>query len=497
FDIDDPVPPGAGLNPEVLRGDTLINITGVLTDSDGNPYGYSVDISLFVGTQNTTSTIADNAGLFSFSFQITSSLVVGDYNLSIDVNTYQPIVAQTELKEITIVGNSTLTTPSVNTVPVDSERQLMIANETFQITGRIIDVYSGANVVNMPVYAQYETFGVPLATISSGTGTYTFDMVVPETINPNLENGTVRIWTDSIQYYTAYNTSFLVDVFTDVEFELKLDQTTVVDGATVTTIGGVPIYNTTSFVFNTTITDRFGRPMNAREMNITVNDGITNLITQPVTLDANGNFIVPITNYITLQAGNYTITILFLDDQNYDFSFTLTVAEIPYTPPTSPTSNGGFNLSSQFAIGILIAMVSLIIIVSIVYAFGRFRKSKRQTPGGVSGAEILDLPTIMKQIAESENAKDYRRAVILCYHAFELICMQDMRIFNARSQSPRELARLVASTNRIPVRDVTMLVMRFEESRFSDHKISKNSFTQAKQALDNVLLALKQDAKIA
>ena len=144
---------------------------------------------------------------------------------------------------------------------------------------------------------------------------------------------------------------------------------------------------------------------------------------------------------------------------------------------------------------ILITVVSLIIIVSVVYAFGRFRKSKKgMLPD--PDAELMDLSSIMKQITEADKAKDYRRGIVLSFKAFELICMQSLRIISARDQSPRELARLVASTNRIPVRDVTMLVMRYEEARYSDHRITKNQFNHAMQALENVQLALKQDPKV-
>jgi hypothetical protein len=191
----------------------------------------------------------------------------------------------------------------------------------------------------------------------------------------------------------------------------------------------------------------------------------------------------------------YSVVISFDDAPSYDFSFQITFEAVPVQTPTggtsSPTEPGGFDM---IIIGILIATISLIIIVAVVYAFGRFRKSKKAVLPGTD-VEFMDLPSIMKQIGEADKAKDYRRAVVLTYRAFELICIQDLGILSARAQSPRELARLVASTNRIPVRDVTMLVMRYEEARYSDHRITKNQFNHALQALENVQLAIKQEPR--
>jgi len=134
-------------------------------------------------------------------------------------------------------------------------------------------------------------------------------------------------------------------------------------------------------------------------------------------------------------------------------------------------------------------------IIAVVYTFGRFRKGRKKSVT-VDGQEFYDLPTIISQIDEAEKAKDYKRAVVLCYRAFELICVNYFGIANAWSYSPRELARLVAATNRIPVRDVTMLVMRYEEARFSDHKINPASFKQTRQALHNMQLALDKEPKV-
>ncbi|NHJ33317.1 MAG: DUF4129 domain-containing protein [Asgard group archaeon] len=190
----------------------------------------------------------------------------------------------------------------------------------------------------------------------------------------------------------------------------------------------------------------------------------------------------------------YTITITFDDAPSYDFSFDITFLSLPVETTnggtTTTTPGGPFEMA---LIGILVATVSLIIIIAVVYAFGRFRRSKKVIPG--RDDEYMDLPTIMKKIKETEKAKDYRRAIVLCFRAFELISMQELGILSARGQSPRELARLVASTQRIPNRDITMLVMRFEEARYSDHKITKNQFNHTIQALENVQLALKQEPR--
>jgi len=491
FNIEEPISVIPGQYPEVLRGSTQMNITGVLTDSNGDPYGYGVD--LIVKVDNSTevaSVTTENSGDFSVLFQITPTLiVVGDHYLNIVVDIGQSIIAISELENITIVGNSTSTIPKANGIFVNATTPFLLAGETIHVNGTLRDLFSSVPLTSITIFTQIGSYGAPLNTTTSGTGYYSFYIQIPLTIDPNSNNETIRIWTDSIQYYTSWNTSFKIDVFTSVLFSVNLDQTSVVNGSTISSLGGNPIYNTTNFIFNLNITDNFGRALGLR--NVTI---IISIYSYSRAVNSNGNLVISIQNIgLILQNGSYAVIIEFTDNPTFNFGFTLVVSEQPITSSSTPP--GGFNLSSQIAIGILISMVSLIIIISIVYAFGRYRKSKQQISVGASG-EILDLQTIIKLIAEADTAKDYQRAVILCYQAFELICMQDLRILNTRSQSPRELARLVASTNRVPVRDVTMLVMRFEESRYSDHKISKNSFAQAIQALENIQLALKKESKI-
>ncbi len=491
FDIYEPTSAIPGENPQILRGNTQINVTGLLTDANGDPYGYSVDLTIKLdNSTDVASVTAENTGAFSVLFQITStSIPVGEHYLTIEVDVGQSIIATSDLENITILGNSTSTTPEVNGDPIDSTTQLVLANETVQVTGTLEDLYDSNPLVGIIVYGQLESYTAVNST-TSGSGAYTLPILIPTSIDPSINNLTIRIWTDSIQYYTGWNTSFQIDVFTDVLFSLKLNQTILTNYAVISTLNGTPIYNTTTIVFNLTLTDQFGRPLSGRDVTLSVSSIV---IPPTLSVDTNGVLIITIPNaQIMLQNGSYTINLAFTDNQLFNFSFTLVVSEQQITSP--PPTTGGLNLNSQIAIGILISMVSLIIIISIVYAFGRFRKSKKQVSVGATG-EILDLQTIMKLLAEADNAKDYQRAVILCYQAFELICMQDLRIHNARLQSPRELARIVATTNRIPIRDVTMLVMRYEESRYSDHKISKNSFVQAQQALDNIQLALKKEPK--
>ncbi|MCK5045392.1 MAG: carboxypeptidase regulatory-like domain-containing protein, partial [Candidatus Heimdallarchaeota archaeon] len=367
-------------------------------------------------------------------------------------------------------------------------------NETLQISGTIRDAYSSAAVANMNISAQWEGSGLVYETFTSPTGAFSISLLTPSTINPTLRNGTVNLFSTSTQFYTPSNYSFLVDVFTEAQFTITLNSTIVIDDSNVTRIGGEPIYINSNLTFNGFVMDQFGRPIKSRTITIS----ISGLGSIGETLNDSGYFSIAVNNSLGYTVNiSYTITITFDADTSYDFNFDISFRSLPVETPTNggsttPTEPGGFDMA---VIGVLIAMVSLIIIVSVVYAFGRFRKSKKgMLPG--PDAELMDLSSIMKQIAEADKAKDYRRGIVLSFRAFELICMQSLRILSARDQSPRELARLVASTNRIPVRDVTMLVMRYEEARFSDHRITKNQFNHAMQALENVQLALKQDPNV-
>ncbi len=494
FDIDEPVAPGIGFYPEVVRGNTTVTLSGVLSDSGGSPFGYGVDLTVFVAGSPTIGVTTENNGNFSISFIINAtSLPVGDNPIIVDVVTGQGITAITETEYITVLGNSTIFTPSVNGTSVLVENPYVMPNETLQITGTILDAFSSAAVVNMNISAQWEGSGLVYETYTSPTGAFLISLLVPPTFNPTLRNGTINLFSTSTQYYTPSNYSFLVDVFTEALYTITLNSTIVIDDSNVTTIGGEPIYINSNLTFNGFVVDQFGRPIKSRTITIS----ISGLGSIGETLNESGYFSIAVNRTLGYTENtSYTITITFDADTSYDFSFDITFLSVAEEIPTSgpnPTTNGDPNQMAM--IYILITVVSLIIIVSVVYAFGRFRKSKKgMLPD--PDAELMDLSSIMKQITEADKAKDYRRGIVLSFKAFELICMQSLRIISARDQSPRELARLVASTNRIPVRDVTMLVMRYEEARYSDHRITKNQFNHAMQALENVQLALKQDPKV-
>ncbi len=497
FDIDEPVIPGPGQNPEVLRGETRITVSGILSDSDGLPFGYAISVDVKVSGIIIITDTTDNDGNFSIPFIIiNSSLAVGVHGVSVNASAGEGINAIIETENITILGNSSMTTPTITGPPVVTPSLVLaMPNETVRILGIVRDVY-GTNdpIPNMPISAQWEDYGLVYNTITSVSGSYTFDVQIPDTISPVERNGTVNIVTSSTQYYTVSSLSVNVDVFTNSFFNIWMNASTIVGGSTVTNLGGNTLYTNTNFTFQGLINDQFNRPLEDRIIEFIINGSVVD----SDNLNASGGYSY---NFNSISAGviaaNYNLTIALVDDPSMAFSYWVRFEDPPQpsitpTTPTNTTPNGDFNMN--LAIGIFVTMVSLIVVVASVYAFGRFRRTKKMAADMVN--DYMNLPAILNLIDESERAKDFRRAAILCYRAFEAICMQDLRILNARTQSPRELARIVASTNRIPVRDVTMLVMRYEEARFSDHKINKNSFTLAKQALDNVQLALRQEPKV-
>jgi hypothetical protein len=467
-----------------------------LTDSGGGPFGYGVDLTVYVEGSPTLGLTTEDNGTFAASFIINASIPVGDNSITVDVDTGQGITAQTEIKNITVFGNSSVTTPSVNGTSVLVENTQTMPNETLQITGSIRDTYSSVGIVGMGLSAQWEDFGLVYNTNTTSGGAFTINLVVPASLNPLLENGTINLQSVSSQYYTPSNYSFLVDVFTEAQYAITLNSTSIAEGSTVSTIGGEEVYVNSNITFSGFLTDQFGRPIKSRT--ITINMSGVYSVNSPI--NGSGYFEVDMNNRTWGYSNDtYTIIITFDDDPSFEFSFDIEIQAVPVIQPppttggttTSPTGPGGNNMT---IIGLLIATISLIIIVAVVYAFGRFRRSKKAVLPGPD-AEFMDLPSIFKQIEEADKAKDYRRAIVLSYRAFELVCIQELGILSALEQSPRELARLVASTNRIPVRDVTMLVMRYEEARYSDHRITKNQFNHTMQALENVQLAIKQEPK--
>jgi hypothetical protein len=493
FDIDSPLPSGLGLYPKILRGTTPIQISGTLTNSTGGSFGYPVNLEVDFDSNLIKTIATDVAGDFSTTFIINSTAYkVGNHEITVDVASGQGITATYETENVTIVSNSTMTASSVNSTT-------FLPGEAVSVSGTIRDEYNNPDgVPYMDLIGQWEGFGSIANATTSSTGAFTINIIIPISVNPALENGTIYLTSSDTQYFTGSNTTYLVDVFSSVTFNITLNQSQISEGIRYTSIGGSDLYTNSNFTIYFNFTDQFSRPIANRDFTINIT-GVTEI---QDTTDANGEASLYVIGPLYgITAAVYSLTITINDIPSSSFSFELEFEDPPQPttspPPTNGTTptGGPADLFSNLAIGLSVSAVGIIIIVAIVYGFGRFRRKGKQLPGE-PGSQILDYSTIMKMMADAERAKDYQRAVILVYQAFIVVCIERMGILEAGNSTPRELARLVAATNRIPVRDITMLVMRFEEARYSEHKIRKESYNLAKQALENVELALKSEPKL-
>ena len=496
FTIDTPLPPGVGENPQVQRDITVINITGLLTDSGGIPFGSPVDLIVYVNDVVSTSgtdqdhITADSAGVFTASFTISGAyLETGDNLLWVDDDN-ATIVATTEFKQIAIFGNSTIVNTLVNGSAIS---QIMaLPGEVLHVTGVVNDPYNSLPIDDMPIEAQWEDFGSILFQNTTAFGTFQFYLQVPQSVNSTVENGTIYLTTSNSPFNspTAYN--FTIDVYSSVQYSLILNSTNIIEDSNIYLLGGNEIRYNSTFTLSGVLEDQFNRPLTSGSIQLVLGTFINQTLTV-----TNGVFSYIVTAADSITIGTHLVSLIFKDGSDFSFSMEFRDYPPPVTTPTpTPTTStpGGNTLTGKIVIGIAIALVSIIMIIAVLYAFGRLRKSRKRSVT-VDGQEFYDLPTIINQIDEAEKAKDYKRAVVLSYRAFELICVNYFGIANAWSYSPRELARLVAGTNRIPVRDVTMLVMRYEEARFSDHKINAAGFKQTRQALHNMQVALEKEPK--
>ena len=500
--IDDPVPVIPGGNPVVVKGITSVTVSGTITNSTGGSFNDdTIILEVFVHTGTTESssyreatTNPDLDGDYSVTFFVDNSAITyGDHNVWVNVATGQGITAVTEYEQITIFGNTSISNPEVdgNDIYLDTTR--VMPGETVQISGTILDAYDSDPVVGMTINAFWDALGVIYSDTTTAAGTFTIDLPVSITFDETVSEEDITVVATGTTYYNSTNVGFTVEIFTDVVFDVQIEETDIVEDSTIDTIAGEPIYYNSTFTISGTLVDQFDRPVIDRNINYTI-ESIGTVI-RPIN---DGVFTYTFTGDESISTTSpYTVTITF--NENDDFSFQISFQDYPTPTPTSPTDSstntgtppGENNWMDILLIVLMIGIVSGIIIVSVVYAFGRFKRAQKR-PKTSSDVELPGLDVILKQIDESEQAKDFKRAVILCYRAFEAICIASFGVIDARSQSPRELARIVAQTNRIPVRDVTMLVMRYEEARFSEHKIGKPTFTQARQALHNIQLSVEQ-----
>jgi hypothetical protein len=496
--LSQPSPPEPGETPLIERENTQITISGTLTNSESEPFGYGIEVNVYLYRSVAvnydyiqSNFITETDGTFTTNFQAEGNyLSIGVNYLWADVVEGQGITAECNVIQVLIVGNSSISSVVVNGTESPEELQVL-PGEVLEITSTIQDDYNNDPVRNMYVFAQWEDVDPVFQSNTSTFGIASIMLQIPVSLSPTTPNCSVTVWTAATDYYTAADpVGFTVMTFTTASFTIRVNGTTVNEASTMNTIEGEDIYINSSILVQGELQDQFNRPIDEREVIITFcNDESS------IGLDS-GNF-----SYFWSPGGTppepelYEFLVVF--NEISEFSFYIRLSDYPTTPPTTTTSEtsnttNGDNMFGTIMIWVSVTIVSLLIVVAVVYAFGRFRrKSGKESKPSADTEKYVNIDDIKKQIDEAEQAKDYQRGILLTYRVFEVICRQDFGIRNTSNQSPRELARKVAAANRVPVRDVTMLIMRYEEARYSDHKIAKKQYKEARQALHNLQLALE------
>ena len=131
------------------------------------------------------------------------------------------ITATTEFKDISIVGNSTMSGVQVN--GTSTSQFIDMPGEALEITGVINDPYDNQPIVDMTVDAQWEDFGIVSSINTTGTGTFTVTIQVPITVNSSIENGTIYLDTYSTTFNSPTAFNFTIDVFVSVQYSLTLN----------------------------------------------------------------------------------------------------------------------------------------------------------------------------------------------------------------------------------------------------------------------------------
>ncbi|MHA1441121.1 MAG: hypothetical protein ACTSPK_04540, partial [Candidatus Heimdallarchaeota archaeon] len=376
FTIDTPLPPGIGENPQVQRDITVINITGTITDDGGAPFGSPVDLEIYVNdVVSTSGTVqdmitADASGAFNASFIITGSyLNFGDNLLWVD-DTNASITATTEFKIISIFGNSTISNVQVNGTAANEI--MALPGESLTITGNINDPYNNAPIDDMPIEAQWEDFGVTVNTNTSALGIFQLALTVPLTINSSVEYGTIYLRSSNSAFNSPTDNNFTLNIYVSVQFGLAINTTIVYEATVVDLLDGNVIYYNSTFTITGLVVDQFNRTIISDTVGFTLGTFINTTLTV-----IDGIFSLIVTEAAGITNGTHPITITFKDGSDFSFDLVFAAYDEPVitpTPtPTTPTTTppGGNILSTEIIIGIVIALVSIIMIIAVVYTFGR------------------------------------------------------------------------------------------------------------------------------
>jgi hypothetical protein len=522
---------------ETFQNGTTIHLGSDITNSSGF-YNVSYLVPLGHPAENTTIFVNYSAGNIYTSYH-TNATAIKDpeyyYLCDLVINTVSPSAAIRGLTNVFIQG--TLTEIYFGTI---------LEGETMFIT---FDSVRAKDSEHQEVYAQID-----------GSGAFSTEFVVSDTFNENdyIVNATPA--STGIKYHSATTSNIMLNASSEVS-QVNIAQTPIAgeslnisgslnyeNGSKLS--GQIIVYPESDPSLNTTllVNGRYNIsfPVGASFADTTENlivryEGISRITgsssstpvyigsSPTITLDVpstayyatNFNVYGSITQdskpyfnrsvliYVSNSTHQNILNTRVNTDINGDFQ---TQISIPYTGNFTIKANlssiGSYSSSELFieivenptvldflwVLWIILPVVIGVIIVIVgVKLMARRSKKKKQK----RLAESIEANSIKKNIQALCDGDRYKEAIIYAYTMF----LEIVGIFRGKkrlsSQTIREFAMDLVKNMKLPPKNVYSFTSLYEEARFSDHKIDKNKFEEAKILYDALVSPFMKRATIS
>jgi transglutaminase-like putative cysteine protease len=416
----------------VQRG-TSVDYAGWVENQNGTRRGGIIVYIYLNGTQ-VASTVTFPNGTFRVQYIVATSLTVGFFEVTGDVDPASLLVVQSSVDYLTINSATQILGLQLN-----ATRALL--GEGILLRGQLVDD-QGAGVTASPVAItlSYQTTTLPLgtaATLSDGSFQFTFTLPggLPATV-PSISLGTRY---SGASYYGISNSSRILDISRGANLTIQVREGLYPANAIIP-ISGV-------------LRDDFNRPLPGRRVFLTI-DGREAL---SAITDDGGAVGFNLTILPPPQTTNYTIQL-----QHHTF-LTIPSAERTITVEAAPMQGLG---PIPLELIVLIAVVVIVVVVAVV--FSRYWKRRPRRPAIPS----IDASAMLSTLRQLLTDKKYRESVTYAFRMFETIAQAKLGVFRDPSITLREFGNLVVAQGRLDARGMGVFVRGVEEARFSDHEIS-------------------------
>ncbi len=442
----------------VLRGDSL-QVSGTATNDHG--YGGNIPVSVTLGSLTEHATTA-SSGSFSVTFNIPGDFVLGEYSISVTIDSSDPQGAYYELKNtpntlsITVRAKTSLEVTLVDTTDI-------MPGESFYIRVRLMD---DSDVDILPQ-------SIALYLNASLLGTFTIDstdpyLVILPTTWTTRGHFYVAATFQATGYYegsSADTGDITIHVFTDAHL-VSLTPSIVPPGTPFSVTGR--LYDSSDPATRIPIADRLLR----------INLNGTNII--EVYTDSTGLF-------------EYTISPVPREEGTFTYQVTLVSSsgDIVLDPVKITISQSG---GLQMQLGDLLPFIALAGAIAIVLFYLYFVKGMFQ---GTSSAPSIDFATKLRNIQKLRDAGKYSAAITLAYRTFEQLCGIKVGAERMHSETAREFLERVSKVLPINLDTVETFVQIYEEARFSDHEITRDKFDLAIKIFTDIYPRIEESTPLA